>query len=62
MGTRFKILSMHKIGCTGRRDAEITIGIMGLSENLAGITGLKNPLRDLQRKTNEDLGETTRLL
>ena len=39
MGTRFKILSMHKRGCTGRRDAEITIGITGLSENLAGITG-----------------------
>ena len=62
MATRFGILKMHKRGCTGRRDTEITIGIIGLSENLTGITGLKNPLRDLQRKTNEDLGETTRLM
>ena len=36
-------------------DAEITIGITGLSENLAGMTGLKNPLQNLQRKKNEDL-------
>ena len=38
-------------------DAEITIGITGLSENLAGITGLKNssgPSKKNERRLGRD--------